>query len=558
MSSSTANQTDVFATLNSLQQQMRDPAVINDAAALEKLTQQYNDYVSQISDEMTQTNKYVLANLDKLESTASTAGKTPPSHTVLANQFNQMANLVSNNILSYKEMDDRTNAVEFWVAVLKKSLEKGDIVAVKAIHAALTCTPVMRMELTFEGLSDTAKKILESNELRLVTKTDDPNHLTFLHDLFAASKAAVPVHGIYKTLLDRADAKNEDSLKNEYVYILEQARVNYNSDPKLLTESSMTPFQRAMLTTPEKVKEQDDRQYKLSFEHEPRKKTAQASNLMKNPQLNKVINASSKIKVSDPDLNSFLKNSKKTDRSEERLHRYAKKYVPDYSYNKFHNNKKAFNRLGKSGKRAVLVETILYNCKKMQSDTARIAYLNGVIQEKKGGDLNISALSRHHKTLVGLRKSWRRKDTHAKKLLKKYRDALQLQSNMNKQNKVFFPNRQAITVTPAAQAQTIKYEEAPQPMSIVQPARRFAASASATTVDLLKPPEARTLEIKSVPAQAQATEKASKSGSVKDRINNWESMHKNQLFSHADKQIPTGVKVKDEVQAIESRGNKKR
>ena len=120
----------------------------------------------------------------------------PTTHKV-SEYFNQVAAYIRTDLLSRKNIHERTLALEFWLRVADHCLHHPtlpDLNMVTAINAALEHSAVIRLRATFAGLSGDAKSILD--ELKAVTETRG-SYKAF-RDKMSELPHAIPYLGVYK------------------------------------------------------------------------------------------------------------------------------------------------------------------------------------------------------------------------------------------------------------------------------------------------------------------------------------------------------------------------
>ena len=493
---------DVIEKIKNLQSVMRDPATQNNPIKLQALKKDYMDCVNQMATEIDAINRYLFSQLTQLENSKTVGKDVPETHTQLANASNQLTNFIKENILQNENVADRTLAMEFWAAVLKKSIDKGDLISMQTIYSVLQSSPeISRLKATKEGLSNQAKKFLASDALNKLVMADTSQMYNIV---ISGGADIIPNHAIFKQMLDRlgnsADAQTKKQ-QEEIVFILQQAKESQIERSKNFSPTSMTKLQQKLMDTSQKIVDQLPKSLSL----EPRGGNGPSASLLKkNSNLRKVIMDNDQVSIKDNGAQDYLNNFIRKKQAEENLRQYISQYMPAE-----HQNNGEKQDLSK--RRAIVLQEISSDLNQYKSDDEKCNYLKNVLEKNGNGKIkDISSLGKHHRNISGAIKALGNQDTQAIQIIKALYTSINdlnnqtklmkknMEIKMERERPVAPPKPQTYTITKSTPESMVVTEGKTKQNAVLSPApvqpQRYYSSL-AQKVDPLAKPAPQTVEV---------------------------------------------------------------
>lgn len=156
-----------------------------------------SDLVQAMSRELGDVSVRVFAQLDDLTNTTS---RMPSTHKAYSRLADNIAHLVSERIVHTSELPVRAVEMEFWLAVMKDRLEKGDFNTAFAIREGLHDASVERLKNTKRNLSGNAKAVLQYMDAIFDRYGHVYEVLNYVKEN-APQLTIVPLFDIYKQLI---------------------------------------------------------------------------------------------------------------------------------------------------------------------------------------------------------------------------------------------------------------------------------------------------------------------------------------------------------------------
>lgn len=141
----------------------------------------------------------------------------------LAYRCNQVGNWVANTILQYEVLEERVEAVQRFIIIAKHCLDCHNYSSVMAIiFAGLGCTPIRRLNRTWEGVSKTHLELFREMDAILQT---EGNYKQYREKLAATATPAVPYVGVFLKDLTFICQGNPDYLRGGLINIHKRRQV---------------------------------------------------------------------------------------------------------------------------------------------------------------------------------------------------------------------------------------------------------------------------------------------------------------------------------------------
>lgn len=162
----------------------------------ERLESTYKNVIRKMAQDLTSVSREAFLKLSNFPEVKN----NHESYTKLTNCFNNLMQHVATDILQAKSIDERTLALERWIAIQEKCLKEGDFNTFSIISSAISSSSIGRLKATFEGLSDEAKALRKKHEVYFTSRLRTPEpHRNDCRDAFESGRPVIPYYGSFRT-----------------------------------------------------------------------------------------------------------------------------------------------------------------------------------------------------------------------------------------------------------------------------------------------------------------------------------------------------------------------
>lgn len=275
----------------------------NEPKRFKKLKKLYRKAVNKYADIQECISMHLVKELTDLTQVPADKSKAPLSHQRCFNFTDQLALEAAKDLLSKETKDERTIAMERWIAIMRRQFNRRDYQTANAILSALNFDSISRLNSTKEGLTPEAKQLkaeIESLMAKQAVLIENKNkviiprfvyytgHFTKLLDRISVDKKRFEETGdsYERSQLRQQIAENEYALQR---YVKELQVIQRELEQKLeKDQTKLNYFLYEKMTAAIDLEEtrKGERLYEKSLQHEPRgTKVVPANQLSQTPEL---------------------------------------------------------------------------------------------------------------------------------------------------------------------------------------------------------------------------------------------------------------------------------